>query len=314
VAERRGAVKVAFCFPGQGSQDVGMGRAFAEAYPEARAVYDDASEAVGFDLARLCFEGPIEELTRTELQQPALVATSLACLRAVETLNVKPDYVVGHSVGEYSALAAAGAVSDRDAVALVRARGEATAQAAAEQPGAMAAIIGLEDAVVEELCAGIEGVWPANYNCPGQLVVSGEHAAIERVLAEASHRGARKTVVLRVAGAFHSPLVASAAERLRPAVDGLSWAEPSPPFMSTVTAKLEPANRIGAILLEQLSAPVRFTHAVAALVKEGVGVFVEVGPGQVLSGLVRRCDRSLRTVSVGDPAGLKKLEETLATA
>jgi [acyl-carrier-protein] S-malonyltransferase len=136
-------MKIAFCFPGQGSQDVGMGRGIAERFPAARAVYDEASEAVGFDVARLCFEGSLEELTRTELQQPALVATSLACLRAVETLGVRPDYVIGHSVGEYSALAAAGALSAPDAVALVRERGEAMAEAALEKPGAMAAVLGL---------------------------------------------------------------------------------------------------------------------------------------------------------------------------
>ncbi len=157
--ERRAAiVKVAFCFPGQGSQNVGMGRAMAEEFPQAQAVFDEASEAVGFDVARLCFEGPIEELTQTELQQPALVTTSLACLRAVETLGVRPDFVVGHSVGEYSALAAAEALSDRDAIALVGERGRATADAARDHPGAMAAVLGLEDAVVEELCAGIENV------------------------------------------------------------------------------------------------------------------------------------------------------------
>ena len=306
-------MKVAFCFPGQGSQDVGMGRAIAEAFPEARAVFDEASEAVGFDVARLCFEGPIEDLTRTELQQPALVATSLACLRAVETLGARADYVVGHSVGEYSALAAAGAVSDRDAVALVRARGEAMAEAAEEHPGAMAAVLGLEDALVEELCAEIEGVWPANYNCPGQLVVSGENAAVDRLIEAASRRGARRTVKLRVSGAFHSPLVARAVDRLRPAVARVSWLEPAPPFMSTVTARLESAARIGSILLEQLTGPVRFTQAAHELVAQGAGIFIEIGPGQVLSGLLRRCDRSLTTVAVGDPDGVRRLEETLST-
>ncbi len=307
-------MKLAFCFPGQGSQDVGMGLAFAERFPEARAVYDEAAEAVGFDVARLCFEGPLEELTKTELQQPALVATSLACLRAVETRGVRPDYVIGHSVGEYSALAAAGAMTDRDAVALVHARGAATAEAARNHPGAMAAVLGLEDAVVEELCADVGNVWPANYNCPGQLVVSGETTAVDRVLEKAADRGARRTVKLRISGAFHSPLVAGAVERLRPAVEAVGWKDPSPPFMSTVTAKLEPAERIAAILLDQLTGPVRFTHAVRELVAEGVGTFVEIGPGQVLSGLLRRCDRSLRTVSVGDPEGLAKLEETLSAA
>lgn len=304
--------KVAFCFPGQGSHELGMGRAFAEAFPEVRAVYDDASEAAGLDLARLCFEGPLEELTRTELQQPALVATSLACLRAVETTGTRPEVVLGHSVGEYAALAACGALPARDAVALVRARGEATAEAAAARPGSMAAVIGLEDSAVEELCADIGGVWPANYNCPGQLVVSGETAAIQRLVDEAPRRGARKVVPLRVTGAFHSPLVGEAVERLRPAVERVEWREPEIPFMSTVTARLEPAASLGRILLDQLTAPVRFTQAVAALVADGVGIFVEVGPGQVLSGLVRRCDRSVRTLSVGDPDGLARLEEAVS--
>jgi [acyl-carrier-protein] S-malonyltransferase len=314
LGKREGAVKIAFCFPGQGSQEVGMGRAVAEAYPEARAVFDEGSEAVGFDLAKLCFEGPIETLTETEVQQPALVATSLACLRAVETLGVEPDYVIGHSVGEYSALAAAGAVAGREAVALVRARGEAVAEAARERPGGMAAVIGLDDEVVESLCAEIGQVWPANYNCPGQLVVSGESAAVDRLIEEASKRGARRAVKLRISGAFHSPLVARAADRLRPALARVSWGEPTPPFMSTVTAKLETAQRLGGVLLEQVTAPVRFTQAVHALAKEGAATFVEIGPGSVLSGLLRRCDRSFRTVSVSDPDGVRKLEEMLSAA
>jgi [acyl-carrier-protein] S-malonyltransferase len=307
-------MKIAFCFPGQGSQGVGMGRAIADEFAEARAVYDEASDAAGFDVARLCFEGSLEDLTRTELQQPALVATSIACLRAVETLGIAPDYVIGHSVGEYSALAAAGALSTRAAVALVRERGEAMAEAARENPGAMAAVLGLEDGLVEELCAEIDGVWPANYNCPGQVVVSGENAAVDRLIEEAAARGARKTVKLRVSGAFHSPLVARAAERLRPALAHVPFVDPAPPFMSTVTARIEDAQRLAGLLVELLTGPVKFTQAVRGLVKEGVGVFVEVGPGQVLSGLLRRCDRSLRTISVGDPDSLAKLDETLSTA
>jgi [acyl-carrier-protein] S-malonyltransferase len=307
-------MKIAFCFPGQGSQDVGMGRAIAAEFPEARAAYDEASEAVGFDVAKLCFEGTIEELTRTELQQPALVATSIACLRAVRTLGIEPDYVIGHSVGEYSALAAADAIGTGDAVALVRKRGEAMAEAARETPGAMAAVLGLEDAIVEDLCRSIDGVWPANYNCPGQIVVSGENAAVDRLIEEAAARGARKTVKLRVSGAFHSPLVARAAERLRPALSKATWREPAPPFMSTVSAKVEDAQRIGSLLIDQLTGPVRFTQAVRGLVKDGVEMFVEIGPGQVLSGLLRRCDRSLRTISVGDPEAVRKLRETLSAA
>ena len=305
-------MSVAFCFPGQGSQSVGMGRELAEAFPEARAVYDEGSEAVGFDLAKLCFEGPIEELTKTELQQPALVATSIACLRAVETLGAPADVVVGHSVGEYSALAACGALSDAGAVALVRTRGEATAEAAKAHPGAMAAVIGLEDAVVEDLCAALDGVWPANYNCPGQLVVSGETEAVDALVEAAGTAGARRVVKLPITGAFHSPLVAGAADRLRPAVEAVEWNEPSPPFMSTVTASIEPAESLGQILLDQLTAPVKFTQAVAALVGDGVDTFVEIGPGQVLSGLIRRCDRSVRTLSVGDAKGLAELREVVS--
>ena len=307
-------MKIAFCFPGQGSQDVGMGRAMAEEFPAARAAYDEASEAVGFDVAKLCFEGSLEELTRTELQQPALVATSIACLRAVKTLGIEPDYVIGHSVGEYSALAAADAIGTGDAVALVRERGEAMAEAARENPGAMAAILGIDDAVIEELCRSIDGVWPANYNCPGQIVVSGESSAVDRLIEQASALGARKVVKLRISGAFHSPLVARAAERLKPAIAKAAWQNPSPPFMSTVTAKLEDAQRIGNLLVEQLTAPVKFTQAVRGLVRDGVGMFVEIGPGQVLSGLLRRCDRSLRTISVGDPESLRKLQEQVSAA
>jgi [acyl-carrier-protein] S-malonyltransferase len=248
------------------------------------------------------------------VQQPALVATELACLRALESEAPAPDVVVGHSVGEYAALAAAGVVTDTEAVTLVRARGVATAEAAAERPGAMAAILGLDDPVVEELCAQVEGVWPANYNCPGQLVVSGETAAVDHLLELAAESGARRAVKLPITGAFHSPLVASAAERLAPALDGVTWIEPSPPFMSTVTAELEPVERIRSVLLDQLAAPVRFTQAVQALAGRGVETFVEIGPGQVLSGLIKRIDRSMRTVSVGEPADLAKLEEVLSAA
>jgi [acyl-carrier-protein] S-malonyltransferase len=307
-------LKIAFCFPGQGSQDVGMGRGFAERFPEARAIFGDASDAAGFDVARVCFEGPIEELTKTEVQQPALVAASLACLRGVESFGVKPDFVIGHSVGEYSALAAARSLSAREAVGLVRERGEAMAEAARVHPGAMAAVLGLADEVVEELCAGIENVWPANYNCPGQVVVSGEESAVDRLVEEAAAQGARKTVKLRISGAFHSPLVARAADRLRPALESVSWQDPAPPFMSTVTAKIESAQRLAGILVEQLTGPVKFTQAIRGLVAEGVGIFVEIGPGQVLSGILRRCDRSLKTVSVSEPESLQKLEEILAAA
>ena len=306
--------KVAFCFPGQGSLEVGMGREIAEAVPEAREVFRRASEASGLDLERLCFEGPLEELVETEVQQPALVATSLAVLAAVRARGIEPDYVVGHSVGEFAALAAAEALGVEEAIALVRERGLAMAEAARQHPGSMAAILGLEDDAVETLCRKILGVWPANYNCPGQVVVSGENSAVDECCAEAQREGARRTVKLQVSGAFHSPLVARAADRLRPAIERVRFAEPVAPFMSTVTAKIEDAQRFSTLLVDQLTAPVRFTQAASTLAREGVRTFVEVGPGNVLSGLVKRIDRSVKAISVNNPAGLEKVEETLSAA
>jgi [acyl-carrier-protein] S-malonyltransferase len=306
--------KVAFCFPGQGSLEAGMGRDIVEAVPEAREVFRRGSEASGLDLEQLCFEAPIEQLVETEVQQPALVATSLAVLAALRARGIKPDYVVGHSVGEFAALAAAGAMEVDDAIALVRERGLAMAEAARQHPGSMAAILGLEDEVVERLCRNILGVWPANYNCPGQVVVSGENNAVEECCLEAQREGARRTVKLQVSGAFHSPLVARAADRLRPAIERVRFSEPAAPFMSTVTARIEDAQRLSTLLVDQLTAPVRFTQAARELAREGVKTFVEVGPGNVLSGLVRRIDRSVKAISVNNLAGLDKAEETLSAA
>jgi [acyl-carrier-protein] S-malonyltransferase len=304
-------MKIALCFPGQGSQEIGMGRDFAESSAAAGEVFAVGSDVTGLDLARLCFEGPIDDLTDTRIQQPALVTASLACLAEVRALGIEPVAVVGHSVGEYAALAACGALSEGDAIWLVSRRGEVTAEAARSNQGVMAAILGLEDEVVEELCDGIEGVWAANYNCPGQVVVSGTEPAVSQLLESAVDRGARRTVRLRVTGAFHSPLVSSAADLLEPAIAEVTWKSPHTRFMSTVTARFEPAERLPVLLLEQLTAPVRFTQAVSALVSEGVELFVEVGPGQVLAGLVRRIDRSVNVLSVGDRPALARLEEVL---
>jgi [acyl-carrier-protein] S-malonyltransferase len=306
--------QIAFCFPGQGSLEVGMGKELAATVPEALEVFHRGSEASGLDLFRLCFEASEEELVETEIQQPALVATSLAVLAAIRARGIKPDFVVGHSVGEFAALAAAGALRVEEAIGLVRERGLAMAEAAKKNPGSMAAILGLEDEKVERICRRILNVWPANYNCPGQIVVSGENPAVEEACELAEEEGARRAVKLRVSGAFHSPLVARAADRLRPALERVKVSEPTAPFMSTVTARVENAKRIAPLLVEQLTAPVRFTQAAQALVREGVHTFVEVGPGNVLSGLVKRIDRNARTISVSTPESLEKLEETLASA
>jgi len=306
--------KVAFCFPGQGSLEAGMGREIAEAVPEAMEVYRIGSEATGMDLAHLCFEAPLDELVETEVQQPTLVATSLAILAAVRKAGLEPDVVVGHSVGEFAALASVGAMSDGEAIGLVRERGLAMAAAARERPGAMAAILGLEDHLVETLCRKILGVWPANYNCPGQIVVSGENDAVEECCAEAESLGARRAIRLKVSGAFHSPLVGQAGRALKPAIDRIRFTDPVKPFMSTVTAKIEPAQRLGALLVDQLTAPVRFTQAAGELMRGGVTTFVEIGPGSVLSGLVKRIDRGARTFSVNDLASLEKVKEALGTS
>ena len=300
--------KVAFMFPGQGSFAPGMGREIAEAEPEAMAVFDQGSQASGLDLRRLCFSGTSEELVETEVQQPALVTTSLAINAALRARGISPDFVVGHSVGEFSALGAVGSIGIPEAIALVRERGLAMAAAAKERPGSMAAILGLADEVVETLCKKIHNVWPANYNCPGQLVVSGQTPAVDECCSEAEREGARRAVRLRVSGAFHSPLVEHAAERLRPAIDRIDFKMPSAGFMSTVTAKLEEAQRYRSLLVEQLTAPVKFTQAARELIGHGVETFVEVGPGNVLSGLLKRIDSSVRAISVND---LKSLNDAV---
>jgi [acyl-carrier-protein] S-malonyltransferase len=303
--------KIAFMFPGQGSYEAGMGREIAEAVPAAMAVYDAGSEAAGIDLRELCFHAPVEALLDTKVQQPALVATSLAINEAIRARGIVPDFVVGHSVGEFAALGAAESLSLADAIRLVRERGLAMAEAAERHPGSMAAILGLADEVVESLCRRISNVWPANYNCPGQIVVSGEDPAVDECCSQAEEEGARRAVRLRVSGAFHSPLVGNAAAKLRPAIDRVHFGDPRAAFMSTVTARLEEAGRFRELLVEQLTAPVRFTQAARELIGKGVTTFVEVGPGTVLSGLLKRIDRNVKTIQVSNLEGLKELEEAV---
>ncbi len=305
-------MRIAFCFPGQGSQRAGMGRELAEDVPAAAAVFEQANEAVGFDLRQICFEGSLEELSRTEITQPALVAASLAALAAVDDAGVlQADVVVGHSVGEYAALAAAGAAPAADLLRLVHERGRVSAGAAAG--GGMAAVLKLTDEQVEQLCAERDDVWPANYNCPGQVVVSGREDGIDAI-AEGAGAVGGKVIRLKVSGAFHSPLMADAAERFAPAVREVAFTPFSMPFMSTVTSELETAERVPGLLVAQLTAPVRFTQAVQSLVAAGVDTFVELGPGGVLSGLVRRIDDSVRTFSIASPADLAAVQEVISSA
>jgi len=289
-----------------------MGRDIAEAVPEAMAVYDAGSEASGLDLRRLCFSSDASELVETDVQQPALVATSLAIEAALRARGISPDFVIGHSVGEFSALGSAKSFSITEAIRLVRERGLAMAEAARERPGSMAAILGLADEVVEALCRKIANVWPANYNCPGQLVVSGQTPAVDECCVEAANEGARRAVRLRVSGAFHSPLVAHAAERLRPAIDRIEFKAPTANFVSTVTAKLEDVQRYRSLLVEQLTAPVKFAQAAGEAISHGATTFVEVGPGNVLSGLLKRIDSSVKAIPVSDLKSLNAAVRELA--
>ena len=306
--------RVAFCFPGQGSLEVGMGREVATAVPEAMEVFERGSAATGMDLKRLCFEGTEARARRD--------GGAAAGARRDEPGRPGGDQGARHQAGlrgrplggrVRGARRRGGAYGSRKRSVLVRERGLAMAEAARKNPGSMAAILGLDDEVVERICRRILNVWPANYNCPGQIVVSGENPAIDEACAAAEQEGARRAIKLRVSGAFHSPLVARAADRLRPALDRVKFAEPTSPFMSTVTARVESAKRMGPLLVEQLTAPVRFTQATQALMMEGVHTFVEVGPGNVLAGLVKRIDRNVKTVSVSTPEEIDKLEETLSS-
>lgn len=297
---------IALLFPGQGAQTVGMGRALAQAVPAARQAFEEAGEALGYDLARICFEGPQERLTATDVCQPAILATSIAALRAAAEVGLAGDLVLGHSLGEYSALVAAGAIGYADALRLVAERGAAMHAAGLARPGTMAALLGASDADAEALCAAAGDVWPANYNCPGQVVASGTLDGIARLLDLAAARGIR-AARLQVGGAFHSPLMAPAADRLRPALAAWRPTPPAPPFLSTTTVAVEPAERLPEVLLEQLLAPVRFGAAVEEALRMGVTRFVELGPGKVLSGLVRRVRRDAEVAQVGTPEDLERV-------
>jgi [acyl-carrier-protein] S-malonyltransferase len=297
---------IALVFPGQGAQAVGMGRALAEAVPSAREAFEEANDALGYDLAGICFAGPEERLTDTDVCQPAILATSIAALRAAREAGLGGDLVLGHSLGEYSALVASGAMGYAEALRITAERGAAMHAAGRARPGTMAALLGVADADAEALCEEAGEVWPANYNCPGQIVASGSVEGIERLLALAAERGLRATR-LQVGGAFHSPLMAPAADRLRPALDAWRPAAPSPPFLSTTTVAVEPPERMRRVLLDQLLAPVRFGAAVEAALAMGVTRFVELGPGRVLSGLVRRVRRDAEVAQVGAPDDLAAL-------
>jgi [acyl-carrier-protein] S-malonyltransferase len=300
---------LAFMFPGQGSQKVGMGRALAEAFPESRAVFEEADEALGFALSRLCFEGPEDQLQLTANTQPALLATSVAAERALAARGIRPDWVAGHSLGEYSALVSAGVLTLRDALVAVRRRGQYMQEAVPVGQGAMAAILALDLSAIEQACreaAQGEVVAAANVNSPGQVVIAGHAAAVDRASELCKKAGARRAIRLPVSAPFHCALMMPAQERLAVDLGRLPFADAGTSLVNNVDAHVvRRADECRDGLVRQVSGAVRWQESVERLVREGVDTFVEVGPGTVLSGLVKKIDRNVRVLSVEDPPSLE---------
>jgi [acyl-carrier-protein] S-malonyltransferase len=291
-----------------------MGRALVEAQPALRAVYDEASSVLGYDVAALCFEGPIERLNLTEYTQPALLVSSIAALRALDPTGFIPAAVAGHSLGEYSALVAAGGLTYRDAVAVVQKRGRYMAEAVASGTGLVAALLGLTGDVVKELCreaSSVGVVAAANFNSPGQVVIAGEKAAVERALELAKARGCKKAIALPVSVPVHTPLLQGAADRLAADLEMVNWSDLKMPLINNAEAKaLTKAAEIKASLIRQLPSSVLWEDSIKAMAAMGITGFVEIGPGSVLSGLIKRILPQATTLTVNDP---KSLEGTLRT-
>jgi [acyl-carrier-protein] S-malonyltransferase len=303
---------IAFVFPGQGSQHAGMGKELAADFPVARQVFEEADDALGFSLSRLCFEGPEDDLKLTTNTQPAILTTSIAALRVVAAeTGLAPAYVAGHSLGEYSALVAAGAVAFADAVRTVRARGAFMQEAVPVGVGAMAALIGLDNSAVEAICrdaAEGEIVSPANFNGGGQLVIAGHAGAVERAIGLAKERGAKRALPLPVSAPFHCALMVPAGERLAGVLAGIEVLPLRVPVVTNVEAAPNSnAERVKDLLVTQVSSPVRWEESVRTMVELGVDRFVEVGPGKVLGGLIKRIAKGAAVQNIENPSGLGAL-------
>ena len=284
-----------------------MGQALAAAYPTARHTFEEANDVLGFDLARICFEGPHDDLMSTRICQPAVLTTSVAAWRVAQEHGVTGDMTLGHSLGEYAALVAAESISFATALRLVQARGDATTEVVSRNPGSMAALLGASDEDVEALCLEAGEVWPANYNCPGQIVASGLRGGVERLLDLARSKGIRAKR-LDIDGAFHSSVMAPATDKLREALSNVKISAPSLPFLSATTAAFERrGEQVRSMLAQQLTAPVRFTQSVRMALDHGIEGFVEFGPRRVLVGLVRRIRPDVQALHLGEPTDLPPL-------
>ncbi|MCU1265208.1 MAG: Malonyl CoA-acyl carrier protein transacylase [Acidobacteria bacterium] len=304
---------LAYIFPGQGSQYAGMGKDLAENFPAARQVFEEADEVLGTPLSRLCFEGPAEQLQLTESTQPAILTTSIAALRAMEAAGFPiPDFVAGHSLGEYSALVAAGSLSFADAVGVVRARGRYMQEAVPVGVGAMAAVMGATLADIERICAAAsegEICAPANINSPNQVVIAGNAAAIDRAIELLKAAGAKRVIKLNVSAPFHCALMMPAQERLAIDLAELEFRDLRVPLLTNADARIiESGTDARAALIKQVSAPVRWLESIELLIGKGVNTFVEVGPGKVLSGLVRQISREVQCLNIDDSTLSDKLQ------
>jgi [acyl-carrier-protein] S-malonyltransferase len=307
---------IAFLFPGQGSQAVGMGKELAEQYPVARQIFDEADEALGYKLSQLCCAGPEEELRLTEITQPAILTASIAALRVLQEKGLKPAFVAGHSLGEYSAHVAAGTLSFPDAVRTVRNRGKYMQEAVPVGVGAMAAILGMDLEKVTAVCADAaqgEVCQPANINSAEQIVISGHATAVERATKLAGERGAKRAIMLSVSAPFHCSLMKPAQDKLAADLQSMRFQSPEVPVICNVDAGVvEDGDRARDSLLRQVTGAVRWEPSMRLLIARGIQLFVEVGPGKVLCGLMRQIDRSKTCANVGDEASLTKTLEQLA--